>query len=148
MDCMNGDMPHWSATNTATSKEIWVEPVNRFLGAVSIYASENNKGLKRREKGKDVQIISKATSSDKGIITVLITLTGSGKHMLDIKTFNASTETVIKNIDLSDNITKEIKLELKVIDINKPYIALITVDKNPELRKEIAGSINVVSFKL
>ena len=41
MDCMSGDMPHWSATNTATSKEIWVEPVNRFLGAVSVYTSDN-----------------------------------------------------------------------------------------------------------
>ena len=146
MDCMNGDMPHWCATNTATSKEIWVEPVNRFLGAVSIYASENNKGLKRREKGNDIQINTKASRPENGIISVVITLTGSGNHSLDIKTFNASTEPIIKNIDLSDNITKEIKLELKVIDINKPYIALITVDKNPELRKEIAGSINDVSF--
>ncbi len=40
MDCMSGDDPNWSATNTATYKEIWVEPVNRFMGALAVYLSE------------------------------------------------------------------------------------------------------------
>ncbi|MFZ5831402.1 MAG: glycoside hydrolase family 9 protein [Planctomycetota bacterium] len=34
IDCMEGDRPYW-ASNYATYKEIWVEPVSRFLGTVA-----------------------------------------------------------------------------------------------------------------
>jgi hypothetical protein len=33
-------------------------------------------------------------------------------------------------------------VELKVTDKEKPYVTIITVDKDPESRKEIVGSYN------
>jgi hypothetical protein len=36
MDSMSGDRPYWPGANTeATYKEVWVEPVSRFLGTVA-----------------------------------------------------------------------------------------------------------------
>ncbi len=35
MDCFHDDEPFWNGSACATSKEIWVEPVSRFLGALS-----------------------------------------------------------------------------------------------------------------
>jgi hypothetical protein len=146
MDCMSGDMPHWSATNTATSKEIWVEPVNRFLGAVSVYASYEKSASGRQSDREKLQIDTKTTQTENGIVVVTVTITGSGKHEIDIKTFNASADPANKQVELSGNSTAEMKLELKVTDRNKPYIAVITIDKDPELRREIVGSLIDSSF--
>ena len=143
MDCMSHDMPHWCATNTATSKEIWVEPVNRFLGAVSVYSNLQSEPRLREPKTINRSLIKTETSqSDNGNVTINITFSGSGKHDFDIKTFNSSVKIENKHIDLSVNSTANIKLELKVTDKEKPYVAVITVDKDPESRKEIVGSYN------
>ena len=138
MDCMNGDMPHWCATNTATSKEIWVEPVNRFLGAVSVYA--NSGSIFPSGEEKNIKIDIREERGPEGNLTLTIRLSGSGKHEINIKTCNSSADYTSKQIDLSENNVAEIKSELKIADINKPYIVLIIPDKNPELQKEIVGS--------
>jgi hypothetical protein len=142
MDCMSGDMPHWCATNTATSKEIWVEPVNRFLGAVSIYAAYEQISGSQGKNGKQILMKAETTRSDNGDVTINVTFTGSGKHEIDIKTFNSSANPDKRRISLSANKPDNIKVELKVTDINKPYIAVISVDNDPELQKEIVGSLN------
>jgi hypothetical protein len=135
---MNGDMPHWCATNTATSKEIWVEPVNRFLGTVSIYANHKSTSPAGKEKNVRIDVLEKR--NPQGTVNVIIRLSGTGKHEINIKTFNCSADFTNKQIDLSVNNVAEIISELKITDINKPYIVLISSDKNPELQKEIVGS--------
>jgi len=146
MDCMNGDMPHWSATNTATSKEIWVEPVNRFLGALAIYSSHTQTRSSDQEHGENIQIQTEIVQSDDGVIYVTITLNGAGKHEIDIKTFNAETNFTKEKVDLTGGKTEKIQLELKVSDKTKPYIAVISSDNNPDLSKEIVGSFINTSF--
>jgi len=42
--------------------------------------------------------------------------------------------------------TEKVQLELNIADQGKPYIAVISVDKNPDLRKEIVGSYNEASI--
>ncbi|MCJ7449350.1 MAG: glycoside hydrolase family 9 protein [Bacteroidales bacterium] len=140
MDCMSGDKPYWSASNYATYKEIWVEPVSRFLGAVSVYYSQDQFVSQRQELGKNIQVQTESIQSDNGVVAVMITITGKGKHEIEIKAFNAKANFDKKQIDLSGNKTEKIDLELNVIDRNKPYVSVISVDKNPDLRKEIVGS--------
>jgi hypothetical protein len=136
MDCMSGDMPHWCATNTATSKEIWVEPVNRFLGAAAIYA---NKGTTSGEV-KEAEINTETSRSADGTVNVKVSITGSGRHRIDVKTYNVSVNTESQQFELSGNSTAETTLKLKVADRNKPYIAVITLDNDPGSRKEITGA--------
>jgi hypothetical protein len=136
MDCMSGDMPHWCATNTATSKEIWVEPVNRFLGAAAIYANYGSKS----STVKDAKITTEISRSADSGINISVTITGSGRHRIDLKTFNATANTESQQFELSGNSTAETTLRLKITDRNKPYIAVITLDNDPASRKEITGA--------
>jgi hypothetical protein len=142
MDCMSHDMPHWCATNTATSKEIWVEPVNRFLGAVSVYGNYTQTDAKPESNRNKVLIKTETSQSDNGTVTISITFSGSGKHDIDFKAFNSTVKVDNRQIDLSVNSNANIKMELKVADKEKPYVTVITVDKDPESRKEIVGSYN------
>ncbi len=141
MDCRSGDRPYWPATNSATFKEIWMEPVSRFLGAVSAYTSRASQG----ESGKTVEVHAETSQSDKGVASVTLTVTGTGKHQIEWKAFNAKSEFGGKQVDLSANQPEKIQWELTITDRNKPYVAVISVDKNPDLRKEIVGSYSDVS---
>jgi hypothetical protein len=141
MDCMSGDDPYWSSTNTATSKEIWVEPVSRFLGTVSVYSSQDQLLSAQQKSWKDIQIQTETVQPEKGAVVVTITITGTGAHEIAIKAFNAKANIDRKQIELTAGKPEKIQLELNVTDRNKPYVAVISVDKNPDLRKEIVGSI-------
>lgn len=146
MDSRAGDMPYWPATNSATYKEMWMEPVSRFLGAVSVYNSQNQSVTPKQETGKNVDIHTEIVQSDKGIVSVTITLKGNGKHDIEIKAFNAKGNIDSKHVNLSGNKTEKIQLELTVTDQTRPYIAVIAADDNPALRKEIVGSYNNASI--
>ena len=39
MDCLHNDEPFWNGTANATSHEVWVEPVSRFVGTLATYLS-------------------------------------------------------------------------------------------------------------
>jgi hypothetical protein len=146
MDCMSGDMPHWSSTNTATSKEIWVEPVNRFLGAVSVYSSYNRYKTSGNKQKRNLTIKTETLQSEDGNISVNTTLEGSGKHNLEIKVFNAEAAFNKKEINLTGNGPEKIELDLKVTDKSKPYVAVLSVDNDPELQREVVGSSIKPSF--
>lgn len=75
-----------------------------------------------------------------------IPITGSGNHEIEIKAFNAEASFIKKQVALSDGKPEIIQLELKVADMNKPYVAVVSADKNPDLRKEIVGSVINTSF--
>jgi hypothetical protein len=141
MDCMNGDMPHWCATNTATSKEIWVEPVNRFLGAVSVYANYDNMKPGGNEQPKDAVFKIEKSIADDGTVSLKVVITGSGSHKIDLRTFNAKTNNESQKFELSGNSTAETIFKLKVTDRNKPYVALVTLDNDQVSRMEVVGSL-------
>ncbi|MEO5714880.1 MAG: glycoside hydrolase family 9 protein [Luteolibacter sp.] len=139
MDSRAGDQPYWPATVSATYKEIWMEPVSRFLGAVSAYTSTP------QESAKDLDMQVKSTQSAEGVVSTTLTITGSGKHEIQLKSFNAKTDFVSKQIDLSKDQPDKIQFKLDVGDMSKPYVAVISIDKNPNFRKEIVGSYSDAS---
>jgi hypothetical protein len=146
IDCMSGDKPYWSSSNYYTFDEMWVEPVSRFLGTVSVYASQNQHIFTKQEPGKNIQIQTETVQSDNGVVAITISMSGEGKHEIEIKTFNAKANFDKKQIDLSGNNIEKIQLELNISDRNKPYVAVISVDKNPDLCKEIVGSFINTTF--
>lgn len=146
MDCMSGDEPFWSGTNTATYKEIWVEPVSRFLGAVSVYANYPPADAEVKRKNKNIQIKTETTQSDNGEIILKITLEGKGKHKLAVRTFNAKTADSFPDVHLAGGNPAVINTTLTDIDRSKPYVAVIFIDNDPDLREEIAGAFVKSSF--
>jgi len=146
MDCMGGDMPWWPATNTATTKEIWVEPVNRFLGAVSVYNSGCQKMATSGNKKGNIEVTTETAQTDDGKILVTVTIKGIGRHTLGLKTYNAESAFSEKEVELSGDKAEEIQIELKVPDKMRPYVALIRTDRDPDLQKEITGSFVKPAF--
>lgn len=134
MDSRSGDRPYWPATVSATFKEIWMEPVSRFLGAVSAYTSP------KQQSAKDLELQVESVQSDKGVVSVTLTLKGTGKHSIELKAFNANSGFSGKQIELAESKTETIQVKLNVTDMNKPYVAVVSVDGNHSLRKEIVGS--------
>ena len=41
VDSFRDDAPFWNGTAHATAHEIWIEPVSRFLGTLSVYLKHN-----------------------------------------------------------------------------------------------------------
>lgn len=117
---------------------------SREFGKFPLAVPEQNSLMAKWEKKYvlDSKLIDdmETVQSDKGVVAVTITITGIATHEVEIKTFKAKANIDKKQIILSDNTTEKIQLELNVTDQNKPYVAVISVDKNPELRKEIIGS--------
>ncbi len=146
MDSRAGDKPYWPATNSATFKEMWIEPVNRFMGAVSVYSSQGQSVTSNQPSGKNIEIDAETVQSANGKVSITVTLTGNGKHEIEIKSFNAEGNIASKQIELSGKKAEKIQFELTVADQGKPYVVVITADKNPDLRKEIVGSYNNASL--
>jgi hypothetical protein len=146
MDCMSGDMPHWCATNTATSKEIWVEPVNRFLGAAAIYANDGKTIEATDEPVSEAVIKTEASPATDGSVNLRVLVTGTGRHVVGVRVFNATTNHDSQQFELTGNSTAETIFKLNVNDRNKPWIAVVTIDNDPLTRKEITGSFVEASF--
>jgi len=143
MDSRAGDAPFWPATVSATFKEIWMEPVNRFMGTVAVYSSQDQV---KNSAAKDIQINTQTNQSDDGTISVSAIITGNGKHQLNLKAFNATTDFNHKQVILSQGKPIKIHLKLKVTDKNIPYIAVIAADNDERTRKEIVGSYSSASI--
>jgi hypothetical protein len=143
MDSRSGDSPYWPATVSATFKEIWMEPVNRFMGAVSVYSSQ---AQAKQLSAKNIKISTQTTQSADGKVSVSITLTGTGKHQIDVRAFNAQANFKSIQANLSAGKPLKIKLELSVADQNSPYVAVISADGNPESQKEIVGAYSDASI--
>jgi hypothetical protein len=145
MDCLSDDQPYWSATNDATHKEIWVEPVNRFLGALSIYNAAGNPLTGKGRSGEDLQIETDSQQTGQEW-TIRISATGSGKHEIGLRVFNTASSVEKRTIDLSGNGSAELQYVLNIRDPEMPYVAVVTVNDDPAFNHEIVGSMIETPF--
>lgn len=143
MDCMRDDVPHWHGSNYATSKEMWIDPVNKIMGVFAAY-TENY--FQTEKTASDIKIeVEKSRQNNSAIITII----GTGNHSIDIKTFNATTNISNKSISLTNKKPETINLDISIPDRSKPYVIVITVDGKSEVRKEIVGTFgNLKSLAL
>jgi hypothetical protein len=140
MDCMSGDDPHWSATNTATYKEIWVEPVNRFMGALAVYLSdpgisgsgeilESSMDISFEEKKEDPEQVVCMVSSKENMSATL-------------KVYNLEIPDDADHISLDQNNNRKVNIKLKIIDPDKPYIVLVSNEKG-EYQEAVGARIEM-----
>ena len=127
MDCMSGDMPHWAATNNATSKEIWVEPVNRFMGALAIFTNFSSTG---NEGDKKINI-EELTPDDKDGSRRFRVNAPAGESFY-VKFTNAKV--------IAEGPDNEKIFKVMITDKNKPYVGIIALDNNPSVFSELHGS--------
>jgi len=142
MDSMTGDQPYWSGSNEATFKEIWVEPVNRFLGTMSVYAQKSWSASAKHSSDSDVRIGAAVAKVDRDSrsLRLEVTVSGQGKHSLAIRTFNAEPEWLERPVQLSSEKPATIGWDLRIDDLEKPWVIVVTADGEPGLRQDLVGA--------
>ncbi|MBP1539775.1 MAG: glycoside hydrolase family 9 protein [Prevotella sp.] len=126
VDSYKADEPFWHGANYATYKEIWIEPVSRFLGTLSSYLS----GMKRKA-------FANAIMTHEGN-KVKIHIEGRGKHQLELRTYNVKTDFTTKEVKLSGK--KDIEFGFSINDTGKPYVIVLIVDGDTEHTTTICGA--------
>lgn len=138
MDCMQGDEPFWSGSNYATSKEMWIAPVNRVVGTIAAYMEGSFKPKATSTSSVQLTVIEK---KENGEPRYTLQLKGAaGKHTLSVKAFNATSASHKQVIALTKNRVTEIPLDVQVIDKQKPYVLVVSVDNAMETKTEIVGA--------
>jgi hypothetical protein len=138
VDSRHKDTPCWSATNTATYKEIWVVPVSRLLLSLSYAAMPSQVA-----KSLDVSLAS--TRMNPSTIRLEARVRGAGLHRVQLRTFNAITDEPEKTITLSAGKDQTLRWTLAVTDQDKPWAAVAITDGNPASRKEVFGTARELS---
>lgn len=136
MDCMRDDKPHWNGSAYATCKEMWIAPVNRFMGTVATYSEE----LIKTKQENDIHIAFEKGAMNGFTQEAVITLTGEGCHTLDLRLQNAVSDFQTQETVLDSGQKKQIKINLTIVDHTKPYVAVAIIDGDTSNVKDISGA--------
>jgi hypothetical protein len=137
MDSMSGDRPYWSGSNEATFKEMWVEPVSRFLGTVSAYAMEGQNASKSGSRMEPV--VTDVDRGSKGL-KVNFTVAGEGRHTIGVRAFNAEGDEREKAVEAAAGQAVTIEWEFRVADAERPWVMVFAVDGDWSKRGEVVGA--------
>ena len=136
MDCIRGDKPHWNGSTYATCKEMWIAPVNRFMGTVAAF-NENIDSLKQKHNIQiSIEKEDMSASSQKAVIRLI----GEGTHQLAMHLQNATTDFQPQKVALVKGEEKKIEVTFNIQDTNKPFVAAIIADANVQLINDVSGA--------
>lgn len=135
MDCFKNDEPYWHGSAYATSKEMWIAPVNRFMGTVAAYmeadnVSDNETISMNIDKEPSTGTSQKAT----------LVVRGEGTHQLDVRLFNATTDFTSRQVVLTKGKELRLEMNIQIQEVDKPYVAVVIADKNAGAMAEVNGA--------
>jgi hypothetical protein len=135
----DSDIPYWPVQNTWTYKEIWIHPVNQWIGLMREIVSlpEKFAGNQKKEDSYSIEVSEKTSS--KGEVTVTATLRGTGSHTFNLSTSNLSVKGSGKNVTLEDGKNVVLKWKGNTINNDEPWVALIIKDNDMNKRTEVKG---------
>ena len=128
VDSFKDDEPFWSSTASTTTKEIWVSPVSRFLGTLATFLGEDCDAAEVK-----LNMIREGDS-------VTAVLEGFGKHTLELRLFNASSDFNIDEVELSPDKPMTISFRLEEKDPTMPYVAALIIDGDIENTITLSGA--------
>jgi hypothetical protein len=136
MDCMSGDQPHWCSSSEATFKEVWVEPVNRFLGTLSVF-------LQQPQRADGVRIVNVNTEPDPEARTLRLSadVVGGGSHRIGVRSSNAKPRVTEIQVEVSGGEAKAIECDFSIEDPLQPWVIVLTVDDDPRTRTDVTGAL-------
>lgn len=134
MDCMKNDEPYWHGSAYATSKEMWIAPVNRFMGTVATYMETDllQNGLISMKFEKE--------ASEESEQNAVLVLKGKGTHNLAVRLFNATADWNAQKVTLTEGEELRVDLKFQIIDVNKPYVAVVVANENMKTVAEVNGA--------
>ena len=125
IDSFSNDEPFWHGSAYATSKEIWIAPVNRFMGTVATFLSAT--------PAKGVATAELTLDGDMATARIL----GSGSHSVALRCFNADTDFVPQGAVKSG---AEFRFKISPIDSDKPFVAALIIDGEAARASMITGA--------
>ncbi len=136
----NSDIPYWPVQNTWTYKEIWIHPVNQWIGLMREITSLQDRfeGNQKKEPTFTMEVSEKTTA--RGDVTITVKLKGSGSHTIDLRTSNLSVKGTGKNVVLEPGKDVVLKWQGKTIHSDEPWVAVIVGDNTISNRKEVSGA--------
>ena len=128
VDSFRDDQPFWCPTANATCKEIWVSPVSRFLGTLANY-------LDNPSEAPSVKAVMKLDGNK-----AVAELSGSGKHSLELRLFNASSDFQSQEVNLSSGQPASVSFDLAVEDDSMPFVAALVIDGDTQNAVMLTGA--------
>ena len=128
VDSFKDDEPFWSSTASTTTKEIWVSPVSRFLGTLATFL------------GEDCDAAEVKLNMTREGDSVTAVLEGFGKHTIELRLFNASSDFNIDEVELSPDKPMTISFRLEEKDLTKPFVATLIVDGDLDNSVTLTGA--------
>ena len=83
--------------------------------------------------------VRSATADDK--VTVQAELHGAGTQVVSVRLFNLTGEISQKTVTLRSGSSEHTSWKLRVLDVKKPWIAVLIPESAPDLRQEVFGRI-------
>jgi len=131
----DSDVPYWPVQNTWTYKEIWIHPVNQWIGLMREIVSLQDKF--KNEKQYYITLSEK--TSAKGDVTITAAIKGTGSHILNIRSNNLMIKNPDKTINLEPGRELILKWQAKTIHNDEPWVALIVPDNDLSKKTEVSG---------
>jgi len=90
--------------------------------------------------GKTVEYEISSTTDDKGGVSIGIEAQGEGEHRFRMRLFNLSTSRQEQTIQLNSGESGSLKWRCRIIDADKPWVAVIIPDGDHSLRQDVYGT--------
>ncbi|MBK9389309.1 MAG: glycoside hydrolase family 9 protein [Bacteroidetes bacterium] len=136
----DSDIPYWPVQNTWTYKEIWIHPVNQWIGLMREIISLPDRFADKRKTEKSFSISASEKTTPKGDITITAVLKGTGSHTINIRTSNVSLKNSFKKVTLEPGKEVVLKWQAKTIHNDEPWVALIVPDNDLNKKTEVSGT--------
>jgi hypothetical protein len=78
------------------------------------------------------------TASD-GTVSLKLTLEGSGRHTIALRTDNLTVAQPVRQVDLPPGKPQTLTIQAKMTSVDAPWVAVVVVDGDPAQRKEATG---------
>jgi hypothetical protein len=137
----DSDIPYWPVQNTWTYKEIWIHPVNQWMGLMREITSLSDRFAEDKKTENNFSIEASGRTTSKGDVTITLKLNGTGSHSFKLRTCNLSVKGTGKNVTLETGREVVLKWQAGTINSDEPWVAVIVGDNNISNRYEVSGAV-------
>ncbi len=135
----DADIPYWPVQNNWTYKEIWIHPVNQWLGLMRDLTGAFQKPVEAEATVKDLTVDLTETTSPNGTVTITATIQGTGNHTLNLRSSNLNIKSSERKISLTAGKKATVKWQGKTLNASEPWVALVVPDNDLTERSEVRG---------
>ncbi len=136
----DADIPYWPVQNTWTYKEVWIHPVNQWIGVMRGIAGMTGVALPEKMNNTILKVKISEKSTPGGNVSITAVVEGAGSHNISIRSSNLTIKNPLKNVNLRGGEKVTLKWQGKITAPDEPWVSLIVADNDINNRWEVKGS--------